>query len=118
MLTSEQLAIEAAKAADDKKARDILIMDMRETLGITDYFVIGSGNTDRQVSRIQDAVEERLRDLGVKPARREGARFGHWVLLDYIDFVVHIFREEERIYYDLEHLWQDVPFIDWRQATA
>lgn len=117
MLKAVQLATIAAKAADDKKASDIRIMDMRDTLGITDYFVICSGNSDRQVRRIQEEVEEKLREAGVKPARREGERFGHWILLDYLDFVVHVFRGEERAFYNLEHLWQDVPRIEW-QATA
>ena len=73
MLTPLQIAVEAAGAADDRKASDIRIMDMRKTLGITDYFVIASGNTERQVRRIQDAVEERLRDNGVE-ARKAGRR--------------------------------------------
>jgi ribosome-associated protein len=114
LLTSRDLAIEAARAADDKKANDIRILNMRETLGVTDYFVVASGNTDRQVHRIQDAVEERLRGHGVRPARREGERYGRWILLDYLDIVVHVFREEERSFYDLERLWKDVEFVDWR----
>jgi len=114
LLTSEQLAVEVARAADDKKAIDIRIMDMRESLGITDYFVICGGNTERQVRRIKDSIEEKLRKQGSRPVRREGERFARWVLLDYLDFVVHIFREEERSYYDLEHLWQDVPIVEWR----
>lgn len=113
MLTPMQMAVEAARAADEKKAADIRIMDMRNTLGITDYFVIASGNTERQVRRIRDAVEENLRLEGVRPARREGEKYGRWVLLDYVDIVVHIFREEERSFYDLERLWKDVEFIDW-----
>jgi ribosome-associated protein len=113
-LTSEQLAVEAARGADDKKAVHIRIMDMRESLGITDYFVVCSGNTERQVRRIQDSIEEKLREKGYRPVRREGESFACWILLDYVDFVVHIFREEERSYYDLEHLWQDVPLLEWR----
>ena len=113
MLTPEQLAVEAARAADDKKALDIRIMDMRESLGITDYFVVCSGKTERQVRRIQDSIEKMLRERGSKPVRREGERFARWILLDYLDFVVHIFREEERSYYDLEHLWKDVPLVEW-----
>lgn len=113
LLKAKQLAIEAARAADGKKAIDVCIQDMREAIGITDYFVICSGKTDRQVNRIQDAIEERLKRKGAKPARREGERFGRWVLLDYIDIVIHIFREEERLFYGLERLWQDVPLVDW-----
>jgi ribosome-associated protein len=117
-LTSRELAIEAARAADDKKASEIRVMDIGEKLGITDFFVICSGNTERQVHRIQDAVEERLRGLGVKPARREGERFRLWVLLDYADFVVHIFREEERQFYNIERLWRDVEYVPWEPDPA
>ena len=118
MLIPEQLAIEAARAADDKKAQDVCIMDMREKLGITDFFLIASGRNERQVRRIRDAIEERLRELGVKPARREGQRFGRWILLDYMDLVVHVFLEEDRAFYDLERLWKDVPLIEWREAPS
>jgi ribosome-associated protein len=83
---------------------------------ITDYFVICSGNTERQVRTIAEEVEKRLRDdFGAKPYRREGEREARWVLLDYVDFVVHVFHREERDYYDLERLWADagiVPFDD------
>ena len=103
----------AARAASDKKARDILVLDMREVFPLTDYFVICSGGTDRQVGAIQEAVEERLRELGVKPVRREGEQHKKWVLLDYLDFVVHIFRQEEREYYEIERLWKDAPLVDW-----
>jgi len=116
-LTARELVIEAARAADDKKAYDVCVMDMREVLGITDYFVIASGKNDRQVKRIYEAIEERLAKKGVKPARREGLRFGRWILLDYIDFVVHVFLEEDRHFYDLERLWKDVPFIEWRKSV-
>ena len=113
MLTAEQTAIEAARAADDKKAAAVRIMDMRDTLGITDYFVIASGRNERQVRRIQEAVEEQLREEGIKPVRREGQRFGRWVLLDYVDVVVHVFLEEDRAFYDLERLWGNVPIVEW-----
>jgi len=114
--TSLDVAVEAAQAADDKKAADVRVMDMRDTLGITDYFVIASGNTERQVRRIIDNIEQRLRGIGAKAVRREGERSGRWVLLDYVDVVVHVFREEERRFYDLERLWQDVEFVEWRNG--
>ena len=116
-MTPEQLAKEAARAADDKKAEDVRIMDMRKSLSITDFFVVASGRNDRQVKRIQDEVEARLRELGVKPYRREGERSGRWLILDYLDFVVHIFLEEDRSFYDLERLWQ-VPLIEWRETAT
>jgi len=118
LLTAEQMAVDAARAADDKKATEVRIMDMRDTLGITDYFVLASGRNDRQVKRIRDAIEEKLREQGVKPARREGERFGRWVLLDYIDFVVHIFLDEEREFYSLERLWGNVPLVEWREEKV
>lgn len=118
MLSPVELAVEAARAADDKKAADVRIMDMREALGVTDYFVVTSGRNERQVRRIQEAVEEKLRERGVKPVRREGVRFGRWVLLDYLDIVVHVFLEEDRAFYDLERLWKDVPFVEWQPAST
>jgi ribosome-associated protein len=86
---------------------------MREVFTLTDYFVICSGNTDRQVGSILEAVEENLAERGAKPVRREGEEHPRWVLLDYIDIVVHIFREEERRYYEIERLWKDAPAVEW-----
>lgn len=103
-----RLAREAAEAASEKKAADIVILDVSAQLVITDFFVICSGSTDRQVKTIAEAVEERIREGdGLKPYRREGEREAHWVLLDYVDFVVHVFQAEDRDYYDLERLWAD-----------
>jgi len=112
---SREMAVTAARAASAKKARDVLILDMREVFILTDFFVICSGNTDRQVAAIQEAVEERLAALGVKPVRREGVRHRRWVLLDYLDIVVHIFRQEEREYYEIERLWKDAPPLEWEE---
>jgi ribosome-associated protein len=90
-----------------------VILDVSAQLAITDYFVICSGNSDRQVRTIAQEVERRLKeDQGVKPFRREGEREGHWVLLDYVDFVVHVFQPEHRDYYDLERLWSDAGRVD------
>lgn len=109
------MAITAAQAASDKKAQDILVLDMRDVFVLTDYFIICSGKTDRQVGSIRKAVEERLAAVGVKPARREGERHKLWVLLDYLDIVVHIFRQEERDYYEIERLWKDAPVVEWEK---
>ena len=79
--------------------------------------MICSGNTERQVRRITEAVEERLAGLEYKPFRREGEVYYRWVLLDYMDLVVHVFREEERRYYELERLWADVPLVEWQKPT-
>jgi ribosome-associated protein len=102
----------AAEAAADKKAQDISILDVSKQLVITDYFVLCSGNTERQVKTIADAVERHLAEgFGAKPFRREGEREARWVLLDYVDFVVHVFHREDREYYDLERLWSDAPVL-------
>ena len=107
----------AAQAAADKKAQDIVIIDVAEQLAITDAFVIASASNERQVIAIVDAIEEALINLPekAKPVRREGERQGRWVLLDYIDVVIHIQHAEEREFYALDKLWKDcptVPFVD------
>ena len=93
-----------------------MILDMREVMVLTDYFVICSGNTDRQVGSIKEAVESKLASGGVKPVRREGEQHRRWVLLDYLDVVVHIFRQEEREYYEIERLWKDAPQVSWEET--
>jgi ribosome-associated protein len=121
--TARALALTAAAAAADKLATDIVLIDVSERLAITDVFVIATGNSERQVEAIVDAVEEALRAAGVKPLRREGRRDDRWVLLDYAEIVVHIQHTEERTYYALERLWRDCPTIPFeaderRVATA
>jgi ribosome-associated protein len=110
---SRHIAIEAARAAADKLATDVVVLDVRELLVITDAFVICTATSARHVKTVVEAVEERLRALGEKPARREGEADAGWWLLDYIDVVVHVFATEEREYYDLERLWRDAPKIEW-----
>jgi ribosome-associated protein len=110
---ARDLARTAAYAAADKLASDIVLIDVSDRLAITDVFVIATGNSDRQVGAIVDAVEERLRQVGVKPLRREGHRDGRWVLLDYTDVVVHVQQAEERVFYALERLWKDCPVIEF-----
>jgi ribosome-associated protein len=106
-----ELATAAAEAAADKLADDIVAYDVSEQLVITDVFLLCSGANDRQVRSIIDAVEETLRGRGAKPVRREGEREGRWVLLDYLDVVVHVQHVEERVYYSLERLWKDCPLV-------
>lgn len=104
--------LEAAAAAADKKAEDIVILDVSKVLVITDHFLICSGNNERQVRTIADEIERRLLALEkIKPARREGERESRWVVLDFVDFVVHVFHKEDRQYYELERLWSDAPVI-------
>ena len=91
-----------------------MILNVSEQLAITDYFLICSGNTDRQVRTIADEIERRLvASTRVKPVRREGEREARWVVLDYIDFVVHVFHQEDRDYYELERLWSDAPLLEF-----
>jgi ribosome-associated protein len=111
--TARDLALLAAGAAADKLATDIVLIDVSDRLAITDVFVIATGNNERQVAAIVDAVEERLRATGVKPLRREGRRDGRWVLLDFADIVVHVMNSEERVFYGLERLWKDCPVIEF-----
>lgn len=96
--------------------RDIRVLDVGALIGITDYFVIASAGTDRQVRAIGEAVEDELRAYGIKPLRREGEGDLRWLLLDFFDIVVHIFIDEEREYYELERLWKDAPVIAWEPS--
>jgi ribosome-associated protein len=107
-----ELVREAAVAASDKLATDIVAFDVSEQLVITDVFLLCSAANDRQVKSVVDEIEDRLRGLGAKPVRREGERDGRWVLLDYADIVVHVQHTEERAFYALERLWRDCPAID------
>ncbi len=104
-----ELAGIAAEAAADKLATDIIAYDVSEQLVITDVFLLCSASNDRQVRAIVDAIEEKLRQAGARPVRREGEREGRWVLLDYLDVVIHVQHVEERTYYALERLWKDCP---------
>lgn len=112
-----ELAQAAAAAAADKLATELQIIDVSEQLVITDCFVLAAAANDRQVRAVVDAVEERMRDLGAKPVRREGEREGRWVLLDYVDVVVHVQHAEEREYYALERLWKDCPTLPLPEAA-
>ena len=114
---SVELAEAAVSAAADKLASDLVILDVSEQLVITDCFVLASAPNDRQVRSVVDAVEERLLQLGAKPVRREGERDGRWVLLDYVDIVVHVQHSEERTYYSLERLWKDCPELPLPDAA-
>ncbi len=101
----------AAAAADDKKATDIEALDVSEALVITDVFVLCSGANEPQIGAIVNEVEKRLAEAGYKAARREGERQSRWVLLDFIDIVVHVQHVEERVHYALERLWKDCPAV-------
>ena len=114
---SRTIALAAARAADGKMATDIIIQDVQDLFKVTDYFVIVTGQNNRQVDAIADEVEEKLReDCGVKPIGQEGRDDCSWILLDYGDVIVHIFQPAIREFYRLETLWNDAPIIDVAQA--
>jgi ribosome-associated protein len=102
----------AVRAADDKQANDLIVLDLRKAAGFTDYFVICSGSNARQVRAIADAVIESLSAVGVKPAHIEGYDRSEWVLLDYFDFIVHVFAPDTRAFYGLERLWGSAERIE------
>ena len=121
-MTATENALEiariAARAAVDKKALDPVAFDVSERLAITDIFLIVAATNERQVGAVVDGIEEALLKSGVKPVRREGDREKRWVLLDYLDVVVHVQHTEERALYALERLWKDCPRLDLGNLDA
>ena len=117
MITSDDLLRYvqlAAAAADDKKASNPVVIDVGDVFSVSDYFVIASGSNPRQVHAITDAVEEEIKKAGGPgPVRVEGVESREWVLLDYGPFVVHVFHQEQRDFYQLERLWADRPRVEW-----
>ena len=108
-MDATQLVDRIAAIASDKKAIEIRVLDVREIVGYTDFFVICSGNTDRQAKAIYEGIYEDLKHEGVLPRRVEGERQASWILMDYLDCVVHIFTPDARAYYRLEQLWGEAP---------
>jgi len=106
-LAPEQLWLAAIKAAEAKQAKDIKVLDLREISSFADFFVIASGANARQIQAIADEIEIQLKQLGEYPLSVEGYQNAEWVLLDYGDYLIHIFTEKARQYYDLERLWRD-----------
>jgi ribosome-associated protein len=104
-----ELARIAAEAAAEKLAADIIAYDVSEQLVITDVFLLCSAANDRQIRAVVDEIEEKMRQAGARPVRTEGEREGRWVLLDYLDVVIHVQHAEERVYYALERLWKECP---------
>jgi ribosome-associated protein len=110
---------EAILACQDKKAEQVTILELeRDSGAFTDYFVVCSGTNPRQIQAIADAVDDRLEALGMRPAHTEGYRQAEWVLLDYVDFVVHVFSEKSRQYYDLERLWKSAKRLEPAELAA
>jgi ribosome-associated protein len=112
-------ALVAARAADDKLGQDTVVLAMGELIGVVDAFVVTSGRNVRQVRTIVEEVELQIKALdGPAPRAVEGLSDGTWVLMDYGDFVVHVFAEQTRTYYDLEHLWSAAPRVRWQDEAA
>jgi ribosome-associated protein len=108
----------AARAADAKSGEETVILAMGDLLGVTDAFVVTNGRNTRQVRTIVDEVERQVKEYsGRSPLRVEGLDDAYWVLMDYGDFLVHVFMDEARAYYDLEHLWNDAPRVPWGLAA-
>lgn len=115
MAASEQaieLVRKAAAAANEIKAENLVALDVTSRMPLTDIFLIASGNSERQVIAIAEAIEKALHQEGVKALRREGLREGRWALMDFNDLVVHVMHQEDRAYYELERLWKDCPVVD------
>jgi ribosome-associated protein len=108
----------AAEAAADKKATDIVVLDVAELLVVTDYFVICTGNNDRQVKVIAGEVEKQLKDAGLRTVGREGEHEALWILLDFGDVVVHVFQPQEREFYRLERLWSTAPRLELPESVT
>ena len=119
VLEPTRLADEIAELAADKKAIDIVVLDLRGVVGYSDFFVIASGGTERQTKAIHDGIHQGLKERhGLLPRRVEGVGEARWILMDYLDVVVHVFTPETRAYYRLEQLWGEVPSRAWEPGRA
>lgn len=117
MVTTRQLATVCAEACDDKKAADIVVLDVRKLTYISDYFVICSTTNDRQARAITEGCRAEMKALEVKEMGVEGLNDARWIVQDFGDIVVHIFHESQREFYDLEGLWADAPRVRWKRAA-
>jgi ribosome-associated protein len=116
---ASSMAVVAARAAADKQAQDTVVFEVGQILAITDHFVVTSGSNVRQVRSVADEIEKQVKEAGgAGPLRTEGLDDARWVLLDYGDFVVHVFLDEVRRYYDLERLWADAPVVEWDEGVT
>ncbi len=110
--------LEAVRAAEEKQARNVRVLDLREVTSFADYFVILTGANARQIQAIADEIHQRLKKLGEMPNSMEGYDNAEWVLMDYGDYLIHIFSEKARLYYDLERLWRDAKTVELAPATT
>lgn len=118
MLNQKELLVTVAKAADDKRAEDIMVLDMQGISAVADYFLICHGNSDKQVQAIAREMKEKAEEMGLEVKRIEGMDEAKWVLVDLGDVVAHIFHRDERSYYNLERLWGDAPLFPIEQELS
>ena len=109
--------LEAVRAAEEKQARNVRVLDLREVTSFADYFVILSGANSRQIQAIADEVHQHLKKLGEMPNSMEGYDNAEWILMDYGDYLVHVFSDKARLYYDLERLWRDAKTVELKAVT-
>ena len=115
---AKTFAIQLARIAADNNAEDVEVLDLRGLSAIADFFVIGTGTSDRQMDAVAEIMKTHARSVGRRPFKTAGTREGKWVLADYVDIVVHLFDERHRDFYDLAGLWGDAPRVDWAPATT
>ncbi len=114
--SSRELAIEAARIAHDMNAEDILVLDLKGVSPVTDYFVICSGTSDRQIRSVSDEIAQYGKKIGQKAWHIEGGDSAQWIVMDFVDVVVHLFDHEHRQFYDLELIWGEAPRVEWRRS--
>ena len=115
---AKKLAIEAARIAEDGNAEDLLVLDLRQISPVTDYFVIATGTSDRQIRSLADDISRYGKSIGQKVWHVAGMETGDWVVLDFVDVVVHLFEQRLRDYYDLELIWGEAPRVRWRRRRS
>lgn len=111
-MENKAIHLEAVKALDDRKGNNIKVLDVQGLTSIADYFVIATGTSTKHATSLAESVEEELSALGIEPTHKEGHRSGDWILLDYLDVIVHVFTEETREFYKLEKMWKDAKILD------
>jgi ribosome-associated protein len=110
---AQPFAVAAARVAADLKTDDVQVLDLRGLSSLADYFVVGTGTSDRQMHAVLDRIEEQARRMGRKPFKVSDSRSANWILADYVDVVIHLFDRQHRDYYDLDGLWGDAPRVTW-----
>ena len=116
--TALKLAVDVARLTDDTHCQDVLVLDLRGRSPVTDYYVIATGTSDRQLRGVADEIDAAAKKIGSKVWHIAGAESAQWILLDFVDVVVHLFDAEHRQYYDLELLWGDAPRVEWHREEA